>query len=239
MEEDNNRPALKIGQMARRLGLSVRTLRFYESIGLLPDRVRTAAGYRLYTDREEQRVRFILQAKRAGFSLDQIRRIMQLGQDGHACEYVRLALVEHISALDAQIAGLERFRSELAAVAVRWWEAGGLAEGQICGLIEGLSSPTSIDGGIEMSTTRRRVEVFTAGCPVCDPVVEMVKRLACDNCDVIVHDLQNDPEAAQKAVAIGVHRVPMVLVDGHTAQCCHTGPVTEEGLRAAGIGSSV
>ena len=82
----------------------------------------------------------------------------------------------------------------------------------------------------------RKVEVFTAGCPLCEPVVEMVQRLACDQCDVTIHSM-SDPDGARRAREAGVHRVPMVLVDGRPAGCCEVGPVTEAGLRAAGVGA--
>ena len=81
----------------------------------------------------------------------------------------------------------------------------------------------------------RRVEVFTAGCPLCDPVVALVERIACDRCDVTVYNL-NEPAGAGRAREANVHRVPMVLVDGKPAGCCEIGPVTEAGLRAAGVG---
>ena len=83
---------------------------------------------------------------------------------------------------------------------------------------------------------KRRVEVFTAGCAVCEPVVEMVKQIACPSCEVVIHNLKDDPKAADRAREAGVKRVPMVLVDGKPAECCHVGPVTEAGLRAAGVG---
>lgn len=88
-----------------------------------------------------------------------------------------------------------------------------------------------------MATTKRQVEVFTAGCPLCDPVVEMVQRVACENCDVTIYSLKDDPQAAEQVKAAGVQRVPMVLVDGQPAECCTVGPVTEVGLRTAGIGA--
>lgn len=89
-----------------------------------------------------------------------------------------------------------------------------------------------------MATGKRQVEVFTAGCPLCDPVVKLVERIACDSCEVTVHDLRTDAKAAERLKASRVARVPMVLVDGQPAGCCSaSGPVTEEGLRAAGIGT--
>ena len=81
----------------------------------------------------------------------------------------------------------------------------------------------------------RRVEVFTAGCPLCEPVVELVQRVAGDCCEVVIHSL-NDPGGVRRAHEANVHRVPMVLVDGKPADCCEIGPVTEAGLRAAGVG---
>lgn len=82
----------------------------------------------------------------------------------------------------------------------------------------------------------RKVEIFTAGCPVCNDVVEMVQRIACDYCDVEVLDM-NDARVAARAEALGVRRMPAVAVDGKLAACCTGGEVTEEALRAEGIGT--
>ena len=88
-----------------------------------------------------------------------------------------------------------------------------------------------------MATGKRKVEVFTAGCPLCDPVVKLVQEVACDSCDVTVYNVKDDTQAAERAKAAGVNRVPLVLVDGKPAECCtSSGAVMEEGLRAAGIG---
>lgn len=59
---------------------------------------------------------------------------------------------------------------------------------------------------------KRQVEVFTAGCPLCDPVVQMVQDLACPDCEVMVHDLRQ--AGVEKAQVYGVKRVPAVVVDG-------------------------
>jgi uncharacterized Zn finger protein (UPF0148 family) len=88
-----------------------------------------------------------------------------------------------------------------------------------------------------MAIQQRSVEVFTAGCPICDPVVELVRRIVCPNCDVTVYNVKDDPRAAERAKAANVQRLPMVLVDGNPAECCQVGSVTEAGLRAAGVGA--
>src|SRR5207244_11538385 len=103
----------KIGELAKQFRLNVRTLRYYEAIGLLPAPARTEGGFRLYSEEDERRLRFVLQAKRVGFSMEEIQRILRLSEHGSACAYVREALAPHIAAIDAQIAGLQRRRGVL------------------------------------------------------------------------------------------------------------------------------
>lgn len=94
-------------------------------------------------------------------------------------------------------------------------------------------------GGFEMA--KRTVEVFTAACPVCEPTVELVKKLACDSCDVVVYDLNKGcetNECREKAEKYGVTRLPAVAVDGSLLDCCKDGAVSEDALKAAGIGRS-
>ena len=234
MTKDWNEPTLKIGELARRLGLNVRMLRYYEQIGLLRVPARTEAGYRLYTQADEQLLRFVLQAKRIGFSLEEIGEMVQRSRRGSPCGYVRETLHRHLEALNARIAELQQLREELARAETAWREPGGILSGAVCGLIEGWPGPSVTPD--KERTMARRVEVFTAGCPLCEPVVELVQRIACDQCDVTVYHL-NDAEGARRASEANVQRVPMVLVDGKPAECCQSGPVTEAGLRAAGIGA--
>lgn len=86
-----------------------------------------------------------------------------------------------------------------------------------------------------MSDTRT-VEVFTAGCPLCDEVVTLVKSLACDSCDVQTVSLQEET-GMKRAEEIGVETVPAVAVNGTLANCCQGRGVEEGDLRAAGIGT--
>lgn len=73
-----------IGELARKTGVATRTLRFYETEGLLPEPDRTPAGYRVYPDRAVDRVRFINDAKAASFTLAQIREILSIRDAGPA-----------------------------------------------------------------------------------------------------------------------------------------------------------
>lgn len=84
-------------------------------------------------------------------------------------------------------------------------------------------------------SNKRKVEVFSAGCPVCEDVVRLVKASACPSCEVTVLDT-NDIQVAQRAKALGVSRVPAVVIDGKLADCCATGNVDVAALQAAGLG---
>ena len=88
---------------------------------------------------------------------------------------------------------------------------------------------------------KRKVEVFTAGCPVCEPTVELVKNTACDSCEVIIYDLNkgcDTMECREKAEKYGVTKLPAVAVNGKLLDCCQGGGVNEDTLRAAGVGRS-
>jgi DNA-binding transcriptional MerR regulator len=242
MGKSDDTTTFTIGALAARFGLNVRTLRYYESLGLLSAPARSAGGYRLYTAADEERLCFILQAKRVGFRLDEIREIIRLGQHSNACDYVRDTLSRHVERIEVQIAELQAVRGELSALQAAWQEPGkgDSADGRLCRLIEEWSAVIPTDKENEIMTTgKRQVEVFTAGCPLCEPVVELVQRVACSGCEVTVYNIKDEAGAAERAKAAGVLRVPMVLVEGKPAKCCtSSGAVTEEGLRAAGLGTA-
>ena len=82
---------------------------------------------------------------------------------------------------------------------------------------------------------KRKIEVFSAGCPVCDETVEMVKRISCQFCEVTVLDMK-DSVVAERAKRIGVRSVPAVVIDGKLADCCSGRGPDENTLKAAGIG---
>lgn len=82
---------------------------------------------------------------------------------------------------------------------------------------------------------KRKIEVFTAGCALCEETVAMVNRVACSSCDVEVLSMQ-DSEVAAKAKSYGIVRVPAVVINGKLADCCVGSGPNEETLRAAGLG---
>src|SRR5215469_5811414 len=102
-------------------GVSVQTIRYYERYGLLRPPDRTAARYRIYNDKDLQRLRFILHAKTLGFTLDEINRVLQLSQR-QVCpcgEVLRMAEAR-LENLQRQIEQLTKFRDHLANAVKRW-----------------------------------------------------------------------------------------------------------------------
>jgi len=86
-----------------------------------------------------------------------------------------------------------------------------------------------------MSTTRH-IEIFSAGCQVCEDTITLVKRLACPSCEITILDMK-DQAVSSQASQLGIHTVPAVVIDGQLASCCAGGGPSESVLRAAGIGT--
>jgi len=84
-------------------------------------------------------------------------------------------------------------------------------------------------------STKRKVEVFSAGCPVCNDAVEMVKRISCQDCEINVSDMK-DPAVAKRAKRFGIRSVPAIVIDGKLADCCSGRGPDIATLKAAGLG---
>jgi glutaredoxin 3 len=86
-----------------------------------------------------------------------------------------------------------------------------------------------------MATTRK-IEVFSAGCTVCEDAVALINSIACPSCEVEILDMHK-PEVSRKAKQYGIRSVPAVAIDGKLADCCTGRGPDETQLRAAGIGT--
>ncbi|MDP3920358.1 MAG: thioredoxin family protein [Candidatus Omnitrophota bacterium] len=90
--------------------------------------------------------------------------------------------------------------------------------------------------------SKRKVEIFTSGCYLCEETVSLVKELACSSCEVEVYDISEpceSEECADKAKAYGINSVPAVVIDGKIAECCKRGKPDREALLAAGLGTAL
>ncbi len=81
----------------------------------------------------------------------------------------------------------------------------------------------------------RKIEVFSAGCAVCEDTVALINRIACPSCEVEILDMHN-AGVAKRAERYGIRSVPAVVVNGKLADCCAGRGPDERQLRAAGIG---
>ncbi|MCA1695225.1 MAG: heavy metal-responsive transcriptional regulator [Actinobacteria bacterium] len=111
---------MRIGQLAAATGLSTKTVRYYEDIGLLPAPPRAPSGYRDYRDDAVARLRFVRAAQSVGFSLGEIREVLAFRDRGQApCAHVRQLIEQHAADLADRIAALTTMRDDLERLAQR------------------------------------------------------------------------------------------------------------------------
>jgi DNA-binding transcriptional MerR regulator len=137
---------ITVKQVAERVGLPSRTVRYYDRIGLVSANDRSDAGYRLYSPADEGRLRFIRQAKLLGLSLDEIRGLMDAAEGG-GCgstlpELERL-IERKVEQIDDRIAELKAFRDRLAAYAdaKRPSPSHTCGHGRFCGCLDDIPEP--------------------------------------------------------------------------------------------------
>ena len=107
-------PPLQIGEVAKRTGLTVDAIRFYEKSGLLQHPARTEAGYRLYQQQEVADVEFIQRAQQLGFSLNEIRELFSIQRHpDEACSHVRDLIAAKLNVVRAKIADLQKLEKDL------------------------------------------------------------------------------------------------------------------------------
>lgn len=89
-----------------------------------------------------------------------------------------------------------------------------------------------------METTRKKIELFTAGCPVCSPVVEWVTSGIAEDCDLTIYDVVKQCETKEclsKVVEYGIKALPAVAVNGRLLDCCQSVGISKQQLIHAGV----
>lgn len=115
------RRMLRIGEMAREIGVSPDTLRYYERMGLLAKVERTAGGYRLYPSVMLERIRVVRSALQFGFSLKQVASFLRARESGRPpCHQVRAAAQEILAGVEQQIKDLQAARHTMRQTLADW-----------------------------------------------------------------------------------------------------------------------
>lgn len=111
---------MRIGVLATMSGINAQTIRYYESLDLLPEPERTPAGYRDYGAEVAERLRFIRDAQACGLSLGEIQTLLTMKDAGQAtCEHTLAFLEHHLADIDAQIERLHAARAEMLQLVTR------------------------------------------------------------------------------------------------------------------------
>jgi DNA-binding transcriptional MerR regulator len=112
---------MKIGVLAGRSGLPVKTLRYYDTLGLLPAIGRSEGGYRLFAEESLGRLAFIRRLKTLGLSLEEIQGCLVVHDAGDLpCADIQIQLERQIGRIDAQIEELGQLRQELQGLLAGW-----------------------------------------------------------------------------------------------------------------------
>lgn len=126
------------GELAKRTGCNIETIRYYEKIGLLPPPPRTSGGHRVYAMEDLNRLSFIRRCRELGFSQEQIRGVLELVDGGHfTCADIHSLTMEHVGEIRAKIADLRKIEGVLVDMAAQC-SRGDIPE---CRVIEALFSP--------------------------------------------------------------------------------------------------
>lgn len=127
---------ISIGDLGKATGTKVETIRYYESVGLLPKPARTAGNYRSYADTHVTRLTFIRRARELGFPLDEVRQLLRLSDDrGRRCDEVDAIAKAHLADVERKIADLQALRVELNGL-IRQCRRGSIAE---CKILDALA----------------------------------------------------------------------------------------------------
>ena len=105
---------MKIGELARKAGIAIDTVRYYERQGLLPPPLRAASGYRQYRHEDVARLRFVRRAKALGFTLEEIRELLGLSARRESdMAGMKAAAMQKLADIDDKLAELQRMRAGL------------------------------------------------------------------------------------------------------------------------------
>ncbi len=114
MRESSKPKDLFIGELSRRTGVNIETIRYYERIGVMPRPARSEGGHRVFSDEQLRRLSFIKRSRELGFSLDEIRAMLRLVDEGTlTCGEIHAMTSAHLKAVQRKISDLRRLERVL------------------------------------------------------------------------------------------------------------------------------
>ncbi len=126
-----------IGSIASESGIPIKTIRYYDELGLLKTNGRTEGGYRLFDSDVFVRLKFIKRAQNLGLSLSEIKEFLQVHDRGNLpCDQIKVKLEEKLTALEEQIQQLQILKQELKGLLSGWSKIPEQPEETICPIIE-------------------------------------------------------------------------------------------------------
>lgn len=106
--------AMKIGEVAKRSNIGIETIRYYEREGLLLEPERRPSGYRQYDESTVERLEYIRRAKELGFTLAEVRELLELSFVAHAgCDHIRQRAEEKVADIEGKIRSLQQMKRSL------------------------------------------------------------------------------------------------------------------------------
>lgn len=100
-------------ELSKLTGVGIEALRYYEKIGLLPEPIRAANGYRLFTQESIERLAFIKKCRSIGFSVEEIKQLLDLKEQGGSCENVHQLVDLHLELVKAKLTQLQEIQQML------------------------------------------------------------------------------------------------------------------------------
>ncbi len=128
---------LRRGELAESVGCNLETIRYYESIGLLPHPPRSEGRHRLYDADLAKRLRFVLRGRELGFSIEEIRALLAMADGSGGCAEVYALTTQHVDVVRRKIADLRKLERILSSTAARCARDAS----PDCPIIEALSAP--------------------------------------------------------------------------------------------------
>ncbi len=129
--------AKQIGAVAKESGVPIKTIRYYEEIGLLKSSGRTEGGFRLFNSDIFARLHFIKRAQSLGLSLSEIKDFLDVHDAGELpCEHIKIKLEDKVKAIDEQIRQLLILKQELQGLLSGWEIKSDNSHSTICPIIE-------------------------------------------------------------------------------------------------------